>query len=164
MRAAGCRWRRISTSGCGIGVRHGGNGSLRWMRMYRSCASITILNRAHPFRAPGRNACSPSSTLPQMVLRASATTFPGVTDTSSNLGVAGAGTGRVPATFKVRSLQDARADELADKLVSHAGKLRLARMEGWRISGLDAEPGVSPARAVPAGVHRSNSASPPACR
>ncbi len=46
--------------------------------------------------------------------------FPGVTDTSSNLGVAALEHGVFKATFKVRSLQDARADALADKLVSYA--------------------------------------------
>jgi len=46
--------------------------------------------------------------------------FPGVTDTSSNLGVAALEQGAFKATFKVRSLQDARADALADKLVSFA--------------------------------------------
>jgi dipeptidase D len=46
--------------------------------------------------------------------------FPGVTDTSSNLGVVALEDGTFRATFKVRSLQDARADALADKLVSFA--------------------------------------------
>ena len=46
--------------------------------------------------------------------------FPGVTDTSSNLGVVVLEHGSFRATFKVRSLLDARKDELADKLVSRA--------------------------------------------
>ena len=46
--------------------------------------------------------------------------FPGVTDTSSNLGVLTLEQGKFKATFKVRSLHDARADALADKLVAHA--------------------------------------------
>jgi dipeptidase D len=46
--------------------------------------------------------------------------FPGVTDTSSNLGVVALEQGAFKATFKVRSLHDARADALADKLVSYA--------------------------------------------
>ncbi len=46
--------------------------------------------------------------------------FPGVTDTSSNLGVAVLERGAFKATFKVRSLHDARADVLADKLAAHA--------------------------------------------
>ena len=46
--------------------------------------------------------------------------FPGVTDTSSNLGVLALEQGALHATFKVRSLHDARADVLADKLVAHA--------------------------------------------
>ncbi|MDD2720734.1 MAG: beta-Ala-His dipeptidase [Gallionella sp.] len=46
--------------------------------------------------------------------------FPGVTDTSSNLGVAALRSGELAVTFKVRSLHDARADALADKLVGYA--------------------------------------------
>ncbi|MGC2047559.1 MAG: aminoacyl-histidine dipeptidase [Gallionella sp.] len=46
--------------------------------------------------------------------------FPGVTDTSSNLGVMVLEHGTFKATFKVRSLHDARADALADKLVERA--------------------------------------------
>jgi dipeptidase D len=46
--------------------------------------------------------------------------FAGVTDTSSNLGVVSLAQGTFKATFKVRSLHDARADALANKLVAHA--------------------------------------------
>jgi dipeptidase D len=46
--------------------------------------------------------------------------FPGVTDTSSNLGVLVLAQGSFRATFKVRSLDDARAMALAEKLVNHA--------------------------------------------
>ncbi|MFA6119802.1 MAG: aminoacyl-histidine dipeptidase [Sideroxydans sp.] len=46
--------------------------------------------------------------------------FAGVTDTSSNLGVAKLKQGVFKATFKVRSLHDARADASANKLVAHA--------------------------------------------
>jgi len=46
--------------------------------------------------------------------------FPGVTDTSSNLGAFALEQGAFKATFKVRSLHDARADALADKLIVHA--------------------------------------------
>jgi len=46
--------------------------------------------------------------------------FPGVTDTSSNLGVLELELGALKATFKVRSLRDARADTLADELLAHA--------------------------------------------
>lgn len=46
--------------------------------------------------------------------------FAGVTDTSSNLGVVSLEQGTFKATFKVRSLHDARADASATKLVSHA--------------------------------------------
>jgi dipeptidase D len=58
-------------------------------------------------------------------------TFPGVTDTSSNLGVIGLEKNKLMATFKVRSLQDAHADDLADKLVSRAASYGLrARKDG----------------------------------
>ncbi len=46
--------------------------------------------------------------------------FPGVVDTSDNLGVVRLAQGAFHATFKVRSLHDGRADALADKLISHA--------------------------------------------
>ncbi len=50
--------------------------------------------------------------------------FPGVVDTSDNLGVAALEQGAFMATYKVRSLHDGRADALADKLIvlaaSHA--------------------------------------------
>jgi dipeptidase D len=46
--------------------------------------------------------------------------FPGVVDTSDNLGVVSLVQGAFRATFKVRSLHDGRADALADKLVAHA--------------------------------------------
>ncbi|MBI3480018.1 MAG: beta-Ala-His dipeptidase [Nitrosomonadales bacterium] len=55
--------------------------------------------------------------------------FPGVTDTSSNLGVAALEQGMFKATFKVRSLHDARADALADKLVSFASSYAL---DAWK--------------------------------
>jgi dipeptidase D len=51
--------------------------------------------------------------------------FPGVVDTSDNLGVASLAQGAFRATFKVRSLHDGRADALADKLVSHAASYTL---------------------------------------
>lgn len=46
--------------------------------------------------------------------------FDGVTDTSSNLGVLSLHEGKFKATFKVRSLHDARATALANKLVGYA--------------------------------------------
>ena len=55
--------------------------------------------------------------------------FPGVTDTSSNLGVLTLEQGAFKATFKVRSLLDARADALADKLVSFASGYEL---QAWK--------------------------------
>lgn len=55
--------------------------------------------------------------------------FPGVTDTSANLGVCALEQGSFHATFKVRSLHDARADALADKLVSRAAGYGL---QAWK--------------------------------
>ena len=51
--------------------------------------------------------------------------FPGVVDTSDNLGVAALEGGAFRATYKVRSLHDGRADALADKLVSLAASYAL---------------------------------------
>nr|AOO54658.1 aminoacyl-histidine dipeptidase [uncultured bacterium] len=69
--------------------------------------------------------------------------FPGVTDTSSNLGVFALAQGAFKATFKVRSLQDARADALADKLVSFAASYGL---RAWKDG---AYPGWTPNPASP---------------
>ena len=55
--------------------------------------------------------------------------FPGVVDTSSNLGIARLLDGFFSVTFKVRSLNDARAGALADKLVSFAKSYGL---EAWK--------------------------------
>lgn len=46
--------------------------------------------------------------------------FAGVTDTSSNLGVVRLDDAKFSATFKVRSLADKRADQLADKMAGYA--------------------------------------------
>jgi dipeptidase D len=51
--------------------------------------------------------------------------FPGVVDTSDNLGVAALERGAFRATYKVRSLHDGRADALADKLISLAASYSL---------------------------------------
>lgn len=57
--------------------------------------------------------------------------FAGVTDTSSNLGVLSLVQGTLKVTFKVRSLHDARAAALADKLVLFASAYALqAHKEG----------------------------------
>jgi dipeptidase D len=66
--------------------------------------------------------------------------FPGVVDTSDNLGVAALEQGMFRATFKVRSLRDGRADELADKLVSLAASYSL---RGWKVGSY---PGWTPNR------------------
>jgi dipeptidase D len=62
--------------------------------------------------------------------------FPGVVDTSDNLGVVKLAQGAFHATFKVRSLHDGSADALADKLVSHAAGYALRALKdgmypGW---------------------------------
>jgi len=69
--------------------------------------------------------------------------FPGVTDTSSNLGVVALEQGAFRATFKVRSLHDARADALADELVAHAVSFGL---HAWKDG---AYPGWTPNPASP---------------
>ena len=51
--------------------------------------------------------------------------FPGVVDTSDNLGVVSFARGVFRATFKVRSLHDESADLLADKLIGHAASYDL---------------------------------------
>jgi dipeptidase D len=51
--------------------------------------------------------------------------FPGVVDTSDNLGVVKLSQGVFRATFKVRSLHDGRADAMADKLIAHAASYGL---------------------------------------
>lgn len=57
--------------------------------------------------------------------------FPGVVETSDNLGVAALSDGEFRATFKVRSQDDGKADALADKLVAHASSYGLqARKDG----------------------------------
>ena len=57
--------------------------------------------------------------------------FPGVTDTSSNLGVVKLEQGAFKVTFKVRSLQNTSKEALADKLISFAASYDLqARKEG----------------------------------
>jgi dipeptidase D len=69
--------------------------------------------------------------------------FPGVTDTSSNLGVVALEQVAFKATFKVRSLHDARADALADKLVARAESFGL---HAWKDG---AYPGWTPNRSSP---------------
>ncbi|MDD4977145.1 MAG: M20/M25/M40 family metallo-hydrolase [Gallionella sp.] len=69
--------------------------------------------------------------------------FDGVTDTSSNLGVVGLHEGKFKATFKVRSLHDARATTLADKLVSYA---KTYELQAWTDG---AYPGWTPNPASP---------------
>ncbi|TXT25128.1 MAG: aminoacyl-histidine dipeptidase [Gallionellaceae bacterium] len=61
--------------------------------------------------------------------------FPGVTDTSSNLGVVALERGEFRATFKVRSLHDTRADALASKLAAHAVSYGLQAWKGGAYPG-----------------------------
>jgi dipeptidase D len=67
--------------------------------------------------------------------------FPGVTDTSSNLGVASLAQGAFKATCKVRSLHDARAVELADKLVAFAASYGLHAWQDGAYPGWTPNPG-----------------------
>ena len=69
--------------------------------------------------------------------------FDGVTDTSSNLGVVALHADKFKATFKVRSLHDARATALADKLVGYAQSYEL---QAWTDG---AYPGWTPNPASP---------------
>jgi dipeptidase D len=66
--------------------------------------------------------------------------FPGVTDTSSNLGVVALENGAFMATFKVRSLHDARADALAGKLVSYAAGYTLHAWKDGAYPGWTPDP------------------------
>ena len=66
--------------------------------------------------------------------------FPGVTDTSSNLGVLALQQGVCKATFKVRSLHDARADVLADKLAAHASAYGFQAEKGGAYPGWTPNP------------------------
>lgn len=66
--------------------------------------------------------------------------FPGVTDTSSNLGVLSLAQGQFAATFKVRSLSDERADALADKLASFAAGYGLQAHKGGAYPGWTPNP------------------------
>ncbi len=65
--------------------------------------------------------------------------FPGVTDTSSNLGVVHLD-GAFKATFKVRSLQDDRAAALADRLVFHAASYGLRAWKDGAYPGWTPDP------------------------
>ncbi|MBU1690324.1 MAG: aminoacyl-histidine dipeptidase [Gammaproteobacteria bacterium] len=69
--------------------------------------------------------------------------FPGVTDTSDNLGVVALEQGVFRATSKVRSLHDARADALADEVVAHAAA---SGLRAWKDG---AYPGWTPNPASP---------------
>ena len=66
--------------------------------------------------------------------------FPGVTDTSSNLGVVTLENGVFHATFKVRSLEDRRADALAGKIVAHAQAYGLEAVKDGAYPGWTPDP------------------------
>ncbi|MBI5005582.1 MAG: beta-Ala-His dipeptidase [Nitrosomonadales bacterium] len=66
--------------------------------------------------------------------------FPGVVDTSDNLGVASLAHGVFKATFKVRSLHDGRADALADKLIAHAAGYGLRAWKDGMYPGWTPDP------------------------
>ncbi|MDD2685120.1 MAG: aminoacyl-histidine dipeptidase [Gallionella sp.] len=69
--------------------------------------------------------------------------FPGVTDTSSNLGVVALAQGAFSATFKLRSLHDERAAALADKLVSFAASYELSAWKDGAYPGWTPNPSSS---------------------
>ena len=66
--------------------------------------------------------------------------FPGVTDTSSNLGVVLLEKGAFKATFKVRSQHDSSATALADQLVSHAASYGLQAWKNGQYPGWTPDP------------------------
>jgi dipeptidase D len=70
--------------------------------------------------------------------------FPGVVETSDNLGVLTLEGDALHATYKVRSLVDARADALGDRLITHA------RAHGFSAHKDGAYPGWKPNPASPA--------------
>ena len=61
--------------------------------------------------------------------------FPGVVETSDNLGIVTLEQGEFAATFKVRSLSDRRADALAEKLVADAAAHDLHAEKGGAYPG-----------------------------
>lgn len=69
--------------------------------------------------------------------------FDGVVDTSDNLGVASLAQGAFRATFKVRSLHDARANALAEKLIVHAGSYALQAWQDGAYPGWTPNPSSS---------------------
>jgi len=69
--------------------------------------------------------------------------FPGVVDTSDNLGVVVLEQWAFRATFKVRSLQDERANVLADKLVSYAESYELRAWKDGAYPGWTPNPSSS---------------------
>ncbi|MDD5383736.1 MAG: M20/M25/M40 family metallo-hydrolase [Gallionella sp.] len=85
--------------------------------------------------------------------------FPGVTDTSSNLGVVALDNGEFCATFKVRSLHDARADALADKLAAHASSYGFQAWKGGAYPGWTPNP-ASPLLALCQQVHTAQFGQP----
>lgn len=66
--------------------------------------------------------------------------FPGVTDTSSNLGVVALEQEAFRATFKVRSLHGARADAQADELAAHAASFGLRAWKNGAYPGWTPNP------------------------
>ncbi len=85
--------------------------------------------------------------------------FAGVTDTSSNLGVAQLADGAFKATFKVRSLHDDRAAALADKLVAHAASYGLRAWTDGAYPGWTPDP-ASPLLALCQRVYRNEFGEP----
>jgi dipeptidase D len=94
------------------------------------CASPTTLTESEQARLLGFIDGAPNG-----VLRMSQT-FPGVVETSDNLGVMSLVGSEFSATFKVRSLLDSQASALADDLAAHARRhglsaRRVGGYPGW---------------------------------
>ena len=85
--------------------------------------------------------------------------FPGVTDTSSNLGVAALGENGFRATAKVRSLHDDRADRQADAMLEQARRFGLTAWKDGAYPGWTPNP-ASPLLALCERVHAARFGEP----
>jgi dipeptidase D len=107
-----------------------------WQQRYGESETHISFTCAHHDVSPGRSLAPAEQKRVLAFLDAAASgvslmsdDFPGVVDTSDNLGVVRLAQGMFSATFKVRSLDNGRADVLADKLVSYAASYEL---EAWK--------------------------------
>ncbi|HEY5993494.1 MAG TPA: aminoacyl-histidine dipeptidase [Gallionellaceae bacterium] len=107
-----------------------------WQQRYGESEANIVFTCAHHDVLPGKSVSATEQKRVLAFLDAAASgvslmsdDFPGVVDTSDNLGVVRLVQGMFRATFKVRSLDNGRADVLADKLVSYAASYEL---EAWK--------------------------------